>query len=347
MQKHKKTLALLAMLSLIATNGFFSGLVNTAQAVSLANAKDLITNSDLSAVATHTVSFQVKTAMVASDEVAVTFPNFTTIVAANGVCTGGTFVAPTLNGKTLTCVAGNAVATNTVVTLTVSGITNPNSVGSQHVLIQTNKTGAGAVIDRADVMVAIIDNVDVSVSVPSTLLFVISPTSTGAVVNTATTTGNSATTSLAFGTLEVGTSSILAQQLTVTTNANTGYKVTVEQNQDLTSNTGATIDSFIDSAHTLRATWQAPAGTLDATTTYGHMGLTSNDTTLAGTQFTAGQYTGFNGSTPVEVMYHTGPADGKFQSKGLATVAYRIEISPLQEAGDYYNTLTYIATPTY
>lgn len=348
MQKHKKTLALLAMLSLIATNGLFSGLVNNAQAISLSNARDLLTNSDVSGVSTHSVTFTIKTALVASDEVTVTFPNFTTVVAANATC-GGSFGAPTLPiAGTLRCAAAGAIATNTVVTMTVTGVTNPASVGSQHVLIQTNKTGGGLVIDRADVMVAIVDNVDVSVTVPSTLLFVISPVATGTVVNTGTTTAMSATTSLAFGTLEVGTSSIMAQQLTVVTNASFGYTVTVHQNQDLTSNTGATIDAFKDGTAT-RDVWSTPLGTLDATSTYGHMGFTSNDTTLSSApkDFTTGQFDGFVGTTTEEVMYHTGPADGQFQSKGKATVAYRIQISALQEAGDYYNTLTYVATPTY
>ena len=50
---------------------------------------------------------------------------------------------------------------------------------------------------------------------------------------------------------------------------------------------------------------------------------------------------------PQEVMYHGGPADGSMQDKGSVEVAYRIQITALQEAGDYTNTLTYVATPTY
>ena len=54
-----------------------------------------------------------------------------------------------------------------------------------------------------------------------------------------------------------------------------------------------------------------------------------------------------NATDQVEVMYHTGPSDGTTPDKGLTQVAYTAEISTLQEAGDYENTLTYICTPQY
>ena len=76
------------------------------------------------------------------------------------------------------------------------------------------------------------------------------------------------------------------------------------------------------------------------------MGLTTNDSDLA-TDFTSSKYAGLNNTDAMEVMSHNGPADGSTQDKGLASVAYTIEITDLQEAGDYITTLTYICTPTY
>ncbi|MEI8361023.1 MAG: hypothetical protein WCG01_02760 [bacterium] len=348
MQKHKKTLALLAILSLVVTNGFYSSLVNIANAGSLTSAKDTISNSNVSASATHVIKFTTKTALIAGDEIQANFAGgFTNVLAVNTTCTGAAFAGGTLPAaNTVNCAAAGVIATNTVLTITVTGVVNPGTAGSQIISLNSKHTGFGSpAIDRADVMVAIISNVAVSAYVPSSLLFTISPVATGTNVNNGVTTSMSATTSLAFGTLTVGTSSIMAQQLAVTTNAGYGYTVTVEQNQDLTSNSGAIIDSFKDGTPT-RSVWSAPLGTLDATTTYGHMGFTSDDATLQA-NFAAGEYDGFIGTTPEEVMYHTGPADGSTQNKGLAKVAYRIQISALQEAGDYYNTLTYVATPTY
>jgi hypothetical protein len=346
MQKHKKTLALLAILSLIVSSGAFNGLVKTAQAVSLTNAKDTLSTSNMSDIATHTIQFTIKTPFAGAGSTTIQMPGVfgDAYTAANVTCSGhaNLTAAGTKPGANQAgCDVTGAIPANTVVTMVITGVSNPVAAGSQHIYVTTS---AG---DRADVMVAIISNVAVSVTVPSTLLFVISPVATGTVVNTATTTAQSATTSIAFGNLEISTSSIMAQQLQVTTNAEYGYTVTVEQNQNLTSNSGSDIDSFVDGTSTTEQIWQAPGGLLDVEWTYGHMGLTSDDSTLNVRDFNGGKYKGFDGVTPMEVMYHTGPSDGSTQNKGAAKVAYRIEISPLQEAGDYYNTLTYIATPTY
>jgi hypothetical protein len=132
----------------------------------------------------------------------------------------------------------------------------------------------------------------------------------------------------------------------VTTNATNGYSVTVQQNQDLTNAAGATIHAF--PAGGSPAAWSDPAGTLNATTTYGHLAFTTDDTTLtAGNPYGGSKWNGFSGGTPVEVLYNGGPADGSTQGKAVANVAFRIAITSLQDAGDYTNTLTYIATPAF
>jgi hypothetical protein len=46
-------------------------------------------------------------------------------------------------------------------------------------------------------------------------------------------------------------------------------------------------------------------------------------------------------------MYSSGPADSLTDDIGSTSVAYSLEISALQESGDYSNTLTYVCTPTY
>lgn len=245
----------------------------------------------------------------------------------------------------------NAVGTIAIGTSTIilSNITNPSSEGSQTIRIATYTSG-GTLKEEVYVWVAIINNVDVSATVSSTLTFEISPLAAATDVNGTQTTGNSATSSLAFGTLVVDVPSILGQQLRVVTNADDGYTVTVEQDQNLSSGSGSDIDSFVDGTSTAPRAWQSPAELLDQEFTYGHMGITSEDSSLSSTTpdvFGANLYEGFTGTTPIEVMYHTGPADGIAPNIGITEVAYQIQVSPLQEAGDYYNTLTYICTPTY
>jgi hypothetical protein len=252
--------------------------------------------------------------------------------------------APTT--ETARCTATGAVGVGTQ-TITIASVTNPVLAGSQTIALGSYEAG-GTVKEDASLVVAIIDNVDVSASVPSTLTFAIVPLASSTPVNGSDTTVAAATTSLNFGSLMVGASVIVGQELHVTTNANNGYTVTVEQDQNLESNSGAIIDSFDNGVVPANPTiWNVPAGTLDTIMTYGHMGFTTDDVSTNDEDFTAGKWFGFIGATPVPVMYHDGPADGSTQDKGMAKVAYRIQITALQEAGDYTNTLTYIATPTY
>jgi hypothetical protein len=342
MLRSKKIVSAIAILSLLVSSAH---LASQAKADSLTYASDLLSTSDRSVVATHTVSFFIHTALVAGEHVYVAAPGFGNITSV--VCPGGNLAANGIigGGKIGTCDASGGWTGSTTIQLV--GVLNPATTGSQQITITTYTAGL-AVKEAVNVDVAITDHVTVTASVPSTLNFMISPVATGTVVNGVTTTGGSATTTIGFGNLTVGTSSIIGQQLSVTTNANYGYMVTVAQNQDLTSNSGTTIHAFKDSAASTTAqTWSSPLGTLDTPTTYGHLGLTSDDTTLSTNQFTSNTWKGLAGVSPMEVMYHTGPVNGATQGKGTTTVAYRVEISPLQAAGDYTNALTYVATPIY
>ena len=343
MLKHK-----IVVIALILSLLGVYGAVPITNAASITSAKDTLSDSDRSVAATHTITFTTGTALAATSYMEVTLPADFGNILGGITCPAGTTAATTT--KTARCTSSGGTATGTY-TIVIPNVQNPAAAGSQLITLAT-KTSGNVLIEQADLMVAIIDNVDVSATVSSTLTFEISPLAAGAAVNNATTSalGVAATTSLAFGTLVVNQPRILGQQLRVITNADNGYSVTVEQDQNLTSAANSDIDSFINGTTTAPAAWQAPAGTLDLEWTYGHMGITSQDATLSwggGDPFGNNLWEGFATTTPIEVMYHTGPADGAADNIGLTRVAYQIEISSLQEAGDYYNTLTYIATPTY
>jgi hypothetical protein len=63
--------------------------------------------------------------------------------------------------------------------------------------------------------------------------------------------------------------------------------------------------------------------------------------------FDAGEYIAAS-TSPRSIFSHTGPANGTTNDIGSTTVAYKVEITPLQEAAQDYNAvLTYIATPTF
>lgn len=333
----------MAIVSLIATNG----LVSPVQAASLTSISDRLSDSDKSVNATHYLNFTNNVALGVGDYIRIDIP----VAFASGALVGNVTCPANTNASvtgtsTVLCTATGVVATGTK-SVTITSVSNPSTIGS-YLINVTTRTAANAVIEQAYALVAIVDNVDVSATVASTLQFVISPLNSGTDVNGFQTTKTSATTSLAFDVLTVGTSTVMGQSLSVTTNADNGYAVTVEQDQNLTSNTGSDIDSFVDGTSSAPQAWQSPANTLDSEFTYGHFGFTTEDGNLAaGDTFGSNLWRGFASTTPVEIMFHSGPSDGTTPEKGYTEVAFRIEVGALQEAGDYYNTLTYIATPIF
>jgi hypothetical protein len=347
MLKSKKLISIIAIASLVLS----TSLSSSVKAASIVAASDRLSDSDLSVTATHNITFTPNLTLALNEYFEVNLPSaFGTIAGSGNLTCPGSLTASVIGApsRQARCTASSGTYNAATTTMTITGVTNPVSAGSYSISISSFTSG-GVVKEGINVVVAIISSVSVSANVPSSLTFAIVPLATSTVVNGATTTAASATTSIGFGNLQVGTSSIMGQQLQVTTNANYGFKVTVEQDQNLTSNSGSTIDAFqLGTPPGTPIAWTSPTGVLDSLNTYGHMGFTTDDTSLSGgNPYGSGMWMGFTGATTQEIMYHNGPADGSTQSKGMAKVAYRVQITALQEAGDYANTLTYVATPTY
>lgn len=342
-----------------------------AEAANLTYVKDTLSDSAPGSDSNHTIQFLSPSGVGANATITVAFPTgftgtstvvFTDVdfeingvdeTIINGAPTSGNW-GFSWSGNNLRLVAASdeSLASNATATIKigtnadgpgVNQINNPSATTSYEIGIT-----AGA-SDSGQTRVAIVDNVLVTANVDTTLTFTISGTSTGSGVNGTTTTETSTNTTIPFGTLAAGVIDTLAQDLTVATNARNGYVVTVEQDANLLSSTGADIDGFIDGAYTNTPTsWVAPTNNIADEKTWGHWGLTTTDTSIGiGTEFASNQWVSAS-TTPRAIMAHTGPADGTTQSIGRATIGYQIQISALQEAGDDYSTtLTYIATPTF
>lgn len=356
-KNNKKFLgAIVTIIMIFAIYSFFPGPFNAKAVDSIRDASDTISDSDVSATAVlHTFDMLTTTAIPAGGTIQITFGTDFPVIAANGDIdcdTGG--VASGASSRTAICTYAAGLAASTTRTITVDNMTNPSSEGYQTINIVTyNGT---TVLDRVQVMVYIINDVLMTATVDATLTFSIEGLDSGEIVNGVTCTATTTATTTPFGTLSTTGSTTVCQQLKVGTNADDGFSVTVQQDQELTSDSGSNINSFNNSptgsGSTTPQAWTGPAGILDNYDTYGHMGLTSEDSTLStGDFFGDSLYVGFNGSSStVEVFYHNGPADGGMGNtpdKGLTQVAYTAEIMALQEAGDYESTLTYVATPTY
>lgn len=354
-------------------------LLRIADAANLTSVTDTIGDSTPSATTNHTIQFTIpagSAGVEAGETIEVTFPSQLTGTSsvtltdldleidsvdetlagapASGVWTfswsGNTLV---LDNTDSTVSAGEVVTIKIGSSATAGGagadrLINPGSEGSYEVSITS---GEGVNNDNGATRFAVINGVTVSASVDTIFNFSVSGTPVGTAMGGGSSLVQSTTTTIPFGLLKAGFATTSAQQLEVSTNAKNGYTVTVQVDSDLQSSTGATIDSFADGSDTdTPAAWAAPSGTLGTATTYGHWGVTSDDTDAGRvSEFSGGDnYVGVSSTTPHIVMGHTGPANGQGVGVGTTTVGYKIEISALQEAGDDYSAvLTYIATPVF
>lgn len=357
---YQKALSLFTIISMMVMIYGFIPLPRMAGAVdSITDARDLLSDSDLSMVSNHTFTFTTGTTTPSSGYWDFDFPDeFTGVLAVNADCAYGDVNATEslVAGNIIRCTWGaDQAATSSQMLIT--DVTNPAT--STHYTIDIgNYDDNGVLLERIQVMVVIIDDVLMTATVDSTLNFTISGMNGGSTVNNINCDQTTTSTSTPFGTLVVNATTTVCQKLNVTTNADAGYTVTVEQDHELTNDMGSTINSFNNSqdgtGSTTAGQWQPPTNTIDVENTYGHMGLTSDDQDLStGTGYNdfynSGDalYVGLNDADPMPVMHHTGPSDGTTENIGEVNVAYSAQIASLQEAGDYESTLTYICTPTF
>ena len=381
---HKQIAAILIATTLMWAVGL-PLIINRAHAAQLASISDTLSTSNKGVASNHTIRFTTSPTgqLTSGKNLTITFdPGFVlpnSLGAAdidmsiNGSDQniGGTWsvsVATTTRVITFTSVGGT-IGTSTPVVIKIgtnatsvlgSGpgtnqIVNPNPVTGAGVGTSYAITLGGSMDDSGITRVAVIDNVVMTASVDTTLTFNIYGTASSTSINGVTTFASSTATSMAFGTLAPNVPKVLGQRLTVNTNAKNGFSVTVVQDQNLLSASGADIDRFVDGDGTSTPkVWQSPAANIGNENTWGHYGLTTNDASLStgdpfGATTSSALFAGnFGSSTPREIFYHNGPSDGSTNGEGTAMVAIKIEVSALQEAAnDYTNSLTYVCTPVF
>ena len=335
------------------------GAYTTAQAANLTFVSDTLTDSDLSVASGHTFAFTIPTgsAYTNTGNITITFPTspgsgFTGVagsvqgdytVTVNAVSAAIDFFDSTGQVVTMSLDTSASAGQEIVVALDAGVVTNPDTAGSAEFVIATDDG------DTGKTRVAIIDNVNVSAIVDTTFDFTITGLATSTAVNGTTTTGSTTPTEINFGTLTAGEPKALAQQLNVTTNARNGFVVTVQSDSDLESATGADIDNFNNGSDVAvpGTTWTPPTNAIGNENTWGHWGVTSNDSDLA-SPFGVDEYIAVSSTTARTLFTHNGPSDGSTVDIGQTEVLYYIQITALQEAADDYSTvLTYVATPTF
>ena len=349
-----------------------------AEAASVTSFSDTLSDSAPSVGSNHTLTFVTPTGIANGSTITISLANgpfllgsttFADIdvidgntnlsVAASCAATDEIGFSTSTNLITLTFCTGDGASIDPAGTTTIKigkhatfgttgtkQLTNP-AVGSYEIDL------TAGVSDSGSTRVAIIAPVVVTAAVDTSFTFTVAGLGGGTDVNGLVTTGSSTATSIPFGSLIANTASSAAQQLSVSTNSSYGFAVTVTTDQQLRSSSGADIDGFNNGSYaTTPISWVPPTQSISNENTWGHWGLTSNDATFgvsdpfdvggAGERFVSAS------TTPVQVFRHDGPSDGVTPNVGRASVAYQVEISALQEAGnDYTATLTYVATPVF
>lgn len=311
--------------------------------------------------------------------------------AASGLGTVGVVVDDAAETVTLTLASSGTcggIAADQYVEITIGDgaaaglddIANPaksavgEGIADTYLVAYETQDASSTTLDKATVRIAIIDAVTITAEVQATLSCEVSGVTSGTDFNASPPGGNTygtagfdtTATTIPFGILNASTATQSGQLIKASTNGTNGFYVAVkhyECNTEATKGTlcsagGDDIDVFKDGTlqdNTAPAAWTAPAATVGAESTYGHIGYGVTDLTLddlndgGGTanRFSTAKFAGLS-TTYEAVLSHNGPADGTgTDTNGQGYVVYKIQISGFQPAGLYSGTISYLCTGRY
>ncbi|MDB5266277.1 MAG: hypothetical protein JWN89_92 [Parcubacteria group bacterium] len=328
--------------------------VSLASAAALTSFSDTMSRQTISTNSSHVLKFTTPTGVAISQTVKYTFPtgfNFTSSTFANVTISWGTTTG--LENSTTTASSNSATAwgaafsgsNNVVLTLTAPSGAG-NNIPAGKIMIVTiastnsvNPSGAttysigviGSFGDTGTTTVNIIgdDTVAVSGTVPQAITFAISANTIG------------------FGTLDSGAaryantttgsaSDVVAHTLAVSTNAPTGYTITVQ---------GATLTSQQNVANTITAIGASPATSSTGNEQFGIYASKAGGTngTIASPYVTVSSF-GYNATAGSAATFASGTSATATETYSLH---YLANIAPTTEAGTYAASLVYVATANF
>ena len=173
----------------------------------------------------------------------------------------------------------------------------------------------------------------------ATLTFTVTGLPQSTSTNGVTTNVSTTATGIPFGTLALGTSTIGAQRLYVTTDAANGYELYTEQDQQLTDTRGDKVPGVLGTNSTPLA-WTSGC----TSTSTGCYGYHAGSPVLAGgsTRFAANDSYASLTSTIAEVGFSSVPT-----TSSTMDMVYRLQISGTQITGSYQNNLIYVVAPSF
>jgi len=272
--------------------------------------------------------------------------------------------------------SGSICAASTAITVTIGGpgVVNPAPITTGHtqgtadvygITVQT-KDGSTNVIDSAVPRAAPVEAVLISATVDETLTFVVAGLSSGSSYCGNSASVSATATSIPWGHFSAANTFVYAaQQLTVNTNAASGYTVTIEENDQMGKN-GNTCTGTAPSAgdYTFTTGKTCIRDTVCATSNCSQTDAAdwTNATSYPGLGYSLASQSGTDapffynektrtwsakqladktegGETAQTIMSNSGPVSGS-----SVYVCYKITIPGNQPAGYYYNIAKYTAT---
>lgn len=256
-------------------------------------------------------------------------------------------------GTTITVNIGNTSGSNTPIAPATGGAHTEGTADTYNYLVR-NYNASDSLVDSTTGKVAHIEAVRVTATVDPTINFSIAGIASGATRCGVTTDVTTTATSVPFGTMTLNTFKTLAHDITVSTNASSGYVVTAAENDQLGKD-GATSPFIPDNpgdntlaSESVSDEWTTATvngfgysiQNVDATTVpFQYTTATGNCTgTFCSRQFADSQAS----ETPGTIFSSTTVANSE-----NAYVCYRLSVGATQAAGDYENQITYTATGTF
>lgn len=244
--------------------------------------------------------------------------------------------------SSITFATGATPASASSRTVILTGITN-GSVASTTYFIRfstyNNVDCVSSPIDNSTTAFIYTNGQTVSATIDPILTFSVSGVASGQTVAGSVNT-NIATTSttVPFGTLSASTNRIGAQDLSIATNAGSGYTITVAYTGPLSNGSGGTVTDWTGT--NAAPTIIGSAGTSAFGYTTDDLTLGTGSTSRFTPQLTLPKWAAFT-TSPLEIGYSAVPAAETIR------VGYIAGISTTTPAGSYVTTVIYIVTPIY
>lgn len=231
---------------------------------------------------------------------------------------------------------------------TLTGVTNAQADKSIYARMTTFDE-LDAEVDTAQMGIAILatDSIAVSADVGSTFSFTVAAATTGN-VNTEpiTLTTGTSDSAIPYGVIVRDDPQVAAHDLTVTSNANLGYQVTIKSTTTPALKDGSNEIDDWTGANGNPTAWSAPLG--DKNDGSGYFGYTTDDATL---DTTAGATDRFTDSAPEWAGLSTTAAEVAYSDVAVTSevtrVGWKIGINGNQPPGEYRGQIIMVATPTY